>query len=156
MCNFSLVKYSKNHLWFSSVNSHCMNHVRKSFTHPCPKHCPNRCWRMCLSDDDECSRLNSCTHFCHNNIGSFTCSCPPGMFLTTDGKTCNGNAPRPMPHTQRSMPHAPCPTPHAPCPTPHAPRPMPRFTPLCALHTAPRDRLESQVWRFRCKVVLLK
>ncbi|CAH1786157.1 unnamed protein product, partial [Owenia fusiformis] len=39
-------------------------------------------------DDDECIRLNPCSHFCHNTPGSYSCSCPFGYSIGSDGKTC--------------------------------------------------------------------
>eukprot|EP00794_Sanderia_malayensis_P003951 gene3951-4496_t len=52
------------------------------------------------SDLDECSvfktgpsetnvTLAGCTQLCHNNFGSFSCSCRTGFKLMQDGKTCN-------------------------------------------------------------------
>lgn len=43
-----------------------------------------------FSDDDECSRISPCSHFCHNTPGSFSCSCPRGLSLDSDGKKCKG------------------------------------------------------------------
>ncbi|XP_067662288.1 hemicentin-1-like isoform X1 [Haliotis asinina] len=39
-------------------------------------------------DDNECSRLKPCSHFCHNAPGSFSCSCPVGFTLEPDGRSC--------------------------------------------------------------------
>lgn len=44
------------------------------------------------SDDDECSRLRPCSDFCHNSMGSFYCSCPPGFTLDVDGRQCTGKS----------------------------------------------------------------
>ena len=43
-----------------------------------------------LLDDEECTRLSPCSHYCHNSPGSFACSCPTGLVLDTDGRTCKG------------------------------------------------------------------
>ena len=43
------------------------------------------------SDINECSMdENSCTDKCINNIGSYTCDCPSGEVLSSDGVTCVG------------------------------------------------------------------
>ena len=43
------------------------------------------------SDHDECAVGSSgCDHVCSNTNGSFSCSCHPGYFLDSDGKTCRG------------------------------------------------------------------
>ncbi|XP_063676687.1 dorsal-ventral patterning tolloid-like protein 1 isoform X1 [Bolinopsis microptera] len=40
-------------------------------------------------DFDECVTNNGgCSHFCHNTIGSFYCSCPQGMTLSKRGDYC--------------------------------------------------------------------
>ncbi|KAH3791376.1 hypothetical protein DPMN_144860, partial [Dreissena polymorpha] len=39
-------------------------------------------------DDDECRRLQPCTHLCHNSAGNYYCSCPPGYTLDVDGRQC--------------------------------------------------------------------
>ncbi|PVD21525.1 hypothetical protein C0Q70_17323 [Pomacea canaliculata] len=41
------------------------------------------------NDDDECSRISPCSHYCHNAPGSFSCSCPAGFTLAADARTCN-------------------------------------------------------------------
>ena len=47
--------------------------------------------RLYSSDDDECATVSGgCDHVCSNTNGSFTCSCHPGYFLDSDGKTCRG------------------------------------------------------------------
>ncbi len=48
------------------------------------------------ADIDECLEpvgspyLHACDQACHNNIGSYTCSCGDGYLLDPDGRTCNG------------------------------------------------------------------
>ncbi|KAH3792888.1 hypothetical protein DPMN_146389 [Dreissena polymorpha] len=39
-------------------------------------------------DDDECRRLQPCSHLCHNSAGSYYCSCSPGYTLDVDGRQC--------------------------------------------------------------------
>lgn len=41
-------------------------------------------------DDDECARMKPCSHSCNNVLGSYFCSCPVGMTLGPDGKSCEG------------------------------------------------------------------
>jgi hypothetical protein len=42
-------------------------------------------------DFNECVTNNGgCSHYCHNTIGSFYCSCPPGMILSRRGDFCIG------------------------------------------------------------------
>ena len=42
-------------------------------------------------DFDECVTNNGgCSHFCHNTIGSFYCSCPQSMTLSKRGDYCIG------------------------------------------------------------------
>ena len=42
-----------------------------------------------LTDIDECREsADTCSHTCNNTDGGFTCSCPPGMMLDNDDKTC--------------------------------------------------------------------
>lgn len=54
----------------------------------CPPGYANKSTR-CV-DVDECEyNSHSCSHSCHNTIGSFTCSCPAGLHLSDDGKTCD-------------------------------------------------------------------
>lgn len=43
------------------------------------------------ADDDECSRISPCSHYCHNHPGGFSCSCPIGLSLHTDGRMCKGS-----------------------------------------------------------------
>ena len=45
-------------------------------------------------DDNECRRIQPCSHYCQNTPGSFSCSCPPGLSLSADGRICKG-----YPHT---------------------------------------------------------
>ena len=48
----------------------------------------------CNSDINECSAVQRvCSHFCENLFGSFLCSCPTGHALSSDNKTCEGEAP---------------------------------------------------------------
>ncbi|XP_068220454.1 LOW QUALITY PROTEIN: uncharacterized protein [Palaemon carinicauda] len=45
-------------------------------------------WKKCI-DIDECGADNGgCSHICHNDNGSFQCSCPPGFWLSKDNLTC--------------------------------------------------------------------
>ena len=41
-------------------------------------------------DTDECSRLKPCSHECSNTAGGYRCSCPLGLTLNQDAKTCSG------------------------------------------------------------------
>ena len=42
-------------------------------------------------DVNECTdSTHSCSHACINTVGSYNCSCPNGMKLGTDSKTCAG------------------------------------------------------------------
>ena len=44
-----------------------------------------------LSDINECSISNGgCSHSCHNSAGSFTCSCPSGLELDPEKRSCRG------------------------------------------------------------------
>ena len=44
-----------------------------------------------LADVDECaSGTSECDQICHNNIGSYTCSCEGGYTLNDDGLSCDG------------------------------------------------------------------
>ena len=53
------------------------------------------CWYDC-TDINECSEgTHNCDHICHNNIGSFTCTCNPGATLAPNGYTCIGNGQSP-------------------------------------------------------------
>ena len=42
------------------------------------------------SDINECAVNNPCDHQCHNEPGSFSCSCRAGYRLAADGTTCDG------------------------------------------------------------------
>ena len=45
----------------------------------------------CTVDINECAaNTDGCAHICHNNVGSFTCSCNDGYRLNEDGKACDG------------------------------------------------------------------
>ncbi|CAN8006554.1 unnamed protein product [Ixodes hexagonus] len=45
--------------------------------------------KFCEYDVDECLEGNhNCSHKCVNTHGSYACSCPPGLQLSDDGKTC--------------------------------------------------------------------
>ncbi|XP_032884067.1 hemicentin-1 isoform X2 [Amblyraja radiata] len=44
--------------------------------------------RPYCSDEDECSIHNSCSHICHNAMGTYYCSCPTGLSISADGRTC--------------------------------------------------------------------
>lgn len=45
----------------------------------------------CFTDIDECEINNGgCEHICKNQLGSFSCSCPTGLQLSSNGKTCVG------------------------------------------------------------------
>ncbi|XP_075038771.1 hemicentin-1 [Mixophyes fleayi] len=41
------------------------------------------------ADDDECATHNPCSHSCHDIMGSYYCSCPKGLMISADGKTCH-------------------------------------------------------------------
>ena len=44
-----------------------------------------------LLDHDECATANhGCEHKCENTVGGYTCSCPQGLKLNADNKTCSG------------------------------------------------------------------
>ncbi|NWX99119.1 HMCN1 protein, partial [Nothoprocta ornata] len=40
------------------------------------------------SDEDECAGRSPCSHGCLNAVGTFSCSCPPGLAIAADGRTC--------------------------------------------------------------------
>jgi hypothetical protein len=47
--------------------------------------------RSCI-DSDECApSSHGCSHGCENKPGSFECTCPEGLVLDTDQKTCVAN-----------------------------------------------------------------
>ena len=50
------------------------------------------CILICtVIDTDECvSGEHNCDQNCHNNEGSYTCTCEDGYTLSNDGKTCVG------------------------------------------------------------------
>ncbi|CAB1323870.1 unnamed protein product, partial [Coregonus sp. 'balchen'] len=37
---------------------------------------------------DECKERNPCSHVCHNAMGTYYCSCPRGLTISADGRTC--------------------------------------------------------------------
>ena len=42
-----------------------------------------------VTDIDECSAgIHKCSHTCENTDGGLTCSCPTGMMLDNDNRTC--------------------------------------------------------------------
>ena len=49
---------------------------------------------LLLTDIDECSPSSGINHGCqmkcNNNIGSYTCSCDKGYYLTSNGRDCSG------------------------------------------------------------------
>ncbi|KAI6653224.1 EGF-like domain-containing protein [Oopsacas minuta] len=47
------------------------------------------------ADIDECAypHLSGCSHTCENTEGSYICTCPEGLWVDTDGKTCRENPP---------------------------------------------------------------
>ena len=45
---------------------------------------------LMYADIDECEKLKPCSHRCVNTLGSFRCSCPSGMSLSSDGRVCKG------------------------------------------------------------------
>ncbi|XP_040844349.1 epidermal growth factor-like protein 8 [Ochotona curzoniae] len=50
--------------------------------------------KHCHVDVDECrAGVSLCSHRCHNTAGSFTCSCPGGLLLGPDGRTCTEGPP---------------------------------------------------------------
>ncbi|XP_049620685.1 epidermal growth factor-like protein 8 [Suncus etruscus] len=50
--------------------------------------------KHCHVDVDECrTGVTFCSHHCHNTAGSFTCSCPTGLVLGSDGHTCADGSP---------------------------------------------------------------
>uniref|UniRef100_A0A915JQ96 Multiple epidermal growth factor-like domains protein 6 n=1 Tax=Romanomermis culicivorax TaxID=13658 RepID=A0A915JQ96_ROMCU len=45
--------------------------------------------RSC-NDINECLQSNGgCSHYCRNEMGSFSCACRPGYIINTDNKTCD-------------------------------------------------------------------
>ncbi|MGH0191937.1 UNVERIFIED_CONTAM: hypothetical protein FKN15_000676, partial [Acipenser sinensis] len=51
------------------------------------------------ADEDECTARNPCSHTCHNAIGTYYCSCPRGLTISADGRTCQGRTLRKMPQS---------------------------------------------------------
>lgn len=54
--------------------------------------CPGGFARKSMScvDLDECEHgTHQCSHSCHNSVGSYHCSCPHGLRLSADDKTCD-------------------------------------------------------------------
>ena len=50
-------------------------------------------------DVDECATdMDNCQHNCHNNNGSYTCTCRTGYRLNSDGRHCDGK------HVRESTP----------------------------------------------------
>ena len=44
-----------------------------------------------LADVNECAAgTDGCSHYCINEEGGYRCTCPPRLFLATDGLTCEG------------------------------------------------------------------
>ena len=43
------------------------------------------------TDINECAGSHGCSHGCTNTIGSFLCTCPDGLFLSDDERTCEGD-----------------------------------------------------------------
>ncbi|KAM7388095.1 hypothetical protein PAMP_024296 [Pampus punctatissimus] len=39
-------------------------------------------------DENECEVGNPCSHACHNAMGTYYCSCPRGLTISADGRTC--------------------------------------------------------------------
>ncbi len=61
-------------LWFISV---CMYSCYESY--------------LLFSDIDECAEgSDQCNQNCHNNVGSYTCSCNTGYRLNPNGRLCDG------------------------------------------------------------------
>lgn len=42
------------------------------------------------ADENECEVGNPCSHACHNVVGTYYCSCPRGLSISADGRTCQG------------------------------------------------------------------
>jgi len=57
-------------------------------THPLTQMCTNNAFAF--TDIDECTTSSVCSHQCSNTMGSFTCSCPDGLFLDDNGRSCSG------------------------------------------------------------------
>lgn len=55
-------------------------------------------------DVDECWENDvECSHFCHNYIGGYSCSCKPGYYLADDQHECRGTYTHT--HTPNSLSH---------------------------------------------------
>lgn len=50
---------------------------------------------LCSADENECEVGNPCSHACHNTMGTYHCSCPRGLTIAADGRTCQGIHPAP-------------------------------------------------------------
>ena len=49
------------------------------------------CSFLTATDINECNTNNGgCAQNCHNNAGSYYCSCNDGYYLAGNGKNCNG------------------------------------------------------------------
>jgi fibulin 1/2 len=49
------------------------------------------CVMIYPTDINECAEnSDNCDQLCHNNIGSFSCTCNPGSTLDGNGHTCHG------------------------------------------------------------------
>ena len=47
--------------------------------------------KSCITDIDECAEgTDRCAQNCHNNVGSYTCSCNVGFRLNSNGYGCDG------------------------------------------------------------------
>lgn len=47
---------------------------------------------LCNADINECAEgTDRCAQNCHNNMGSYTCSCNVGFRLNANGYGCDGN-----------------------------------------------------------------
>lgn len=69
----------------------------------------------CSADENECEVGNPCSHACHNTMGTYHCSCPRGLTISADGRTCQGRTPAhtlassPSPHVARWFQTIQCP-----------------------------------------------
>ena len=55
------------------------------------------------ADINECEEeIDKCVHICHNNNGSYYCSCNNGFIIDTDGYSCDGNFHSVLPYNNRS------------------------------------------------------
>lgn len=52
-------------------------------------------------DENECEVGNPCSHACHNVMGTYYCSCPRGLSISADGRTCQGGRPKHFYHNLR-------------------------------------------------------